>query len=135
MIDVVYGGKGTGKTRALVKKANEMVDENYGCVVYIDCSNNLIHNLKRSVRFINITEFPIEKEEGFLGFLCGIIAQNYDIKWIFIDGITYILEKDASKLENLFSKLKVIASQFEVEFNMSITGDKEDTPEYLKQYI
>lgn len=135
MIKAIYGEKGTGKTRTLVETANKMADENYGCVVFIDYSNHLIHNLKHGVRFVNVTEFPIEGEEGFLGFLCGIIAQNYDVKWIFIDGITYILRKDAGSLEKFFSKLKKIASQYDVEFNVSITGSREKLPDYLKEYM
>ncbi len=135
MIKAIYGEKGTGKTRTLVKTANEMADENYGCVVFIDYSNHLIHNLKHGVRFINVTEFPVKREEEFLGFLCGIIAQNYDVKWFFIDGITYILKKDAGSLESFFSKLKQIASQYDVEFTISVTGDKENMPEYLKEFV
>ena len=61
MIKAIYGEKGTGKTRTLVKTANEMADANYGCVVFIDYTNHLIHNLKHGVRFINVTEFPIKR--------------------------------------------------------------------------
>jgi hypothetical protein len=134
MIKAIYGEKGTGKTRALVKGANDMADENYGCVVFIDHSNHRIHDLKHGVRFINVTEFPIKREEGFLGFLYGVIAQNYDVKWIFIDGITYILKKNAKDLENFFVGLKQIASRYDIQFNVSVTGRKEDIPKYLKQY-
>ncbi|NSW90828.1 MAG: ATP-binding protein [Firmicutes bacterium] len=135
MIKAIYGEKGTGKTRAMVEYANKMADKNYGCIVFIDYGNQLIYDLKHGVRFINISEFPVETEEGLLGFICGIIAQNYDVKWIFIDGITHILKENAGSLESFFSKLKRIASKYKVEFNISVSGSKENMPEFLKEYI
>ena len=123
MIKAVYGEKGSGKTRSMVEYANEMA------------GNELIYDLKHGIRLININEFPVENEEEFLGFICGMIAQNYDLKWIFIDGITHILKKDAEGLESFFSKLKEIACKYSVEFNISVSGSKENMPGFLNQYI
>ena len=135
MIKVIYGGKGTGKTRSLVESANNMAQGNYGNVVFVEDSNQSMYKLVHEVRFVNILEFPVCGEDGFVGFICGIIAQNYDTKGIFIDGLTYILKKDAECLESFFSKLKLIASNYEVEFVISIDGSMEDIPEFLKEYI
>ena len=135
MIKVIYGGKGTGKTRFLVDSANAMAQGNYGNVAFIEDSNQSMYKLIHEVRFINILEFPISDEDGFIGFICGIIAQNYDTKGIFIDGLTYILKKDSKGLESFFSKLKLIASKYEVEFVISVQGNKEEVPDFLKEYI
>lgn len=134
MIKVIYGEKGTGKTRTLVDKANEMIKDNYGNIVFIEDSKQSMYDLARDIRFINIREFPIYKEESLIGFICGIIAQNYDTKSIFIDGLTYILKKDLKNLETFFSELEKIASKYEVEFNISINGSRDEIPEFLKEY-
>ncbi|HOJ10643.1 MAG TPA: hypothetical protein PK733_08630 [Clostridiales bacterium] len=135
MIKVIYGEKGTGKTRILVESSNVMAERNYGHVVFIEDSNQSMYKLIHKVRFINISEFPIYGEDGFIGFICGIISQNYDTKGIFIDGLTYILKKDVNDLEPFFSKLKVIASKFNVEFILSVNGNAENIPGFLKEYI
>jgi len=135
MIKLIYGEKGTGKTRTLVEKANAMAQGNYGNVVFIEDSKQSMYDLVRDIRFINILEFPVCNEDGFIGFICGIIAQNYDTKGIFIDGLTYILKKDAQSLEKFFSKIKEIAVKYEVEFNIAINGSWDDIPEFLNEYI
>lgn len=135
MIRVVYGEKGSGKTRKMVERANEMADKNYGCLAFIDNGNELIYYLKHGIRLINISEFPVDSEEKFIGFICGMIAQNYDLKWIFIDRIIHIIKKDAGELESFFSKLKEIACKYGVEFYISVHGSKESMPEFLNEYI
>ncbi|NMB97597.1 MAG: ATP-binding protein [Clostridiaceae bacterium] len=134
MIKLIYGEKGTGKTRTLVEKANAMAKANYGNVVFIEDSKQSMYDLVRDIRFINIREFPVSGEDGLIGFICGIIAQNYDTKGIFIDGLTYILKKEAKGLEKFFSKLKEVAMKYEVEFNISINGNRDDIPEFLSEY-
>lgn len=135
MLKVIYGGNGTGKTRTLVEMANEVAKGQYGNVVFVEDSNQSMYKLAREVRFVNLLEFPIMGEDGFIGFICGLIAQNYDTKGIFIDGLTYILKKDAKDLESFFSKLKPIASKYEVEFVLSVNGSMDNIPEFLKEYI
>mgnify|MGYP000079276686 CR=1 FL=1 len=135
MIKVIYGKKGTGKTRFLVENANELAQNKYGDVVFINNTNQIMYDLHRDVRLINVSEFPVEGEEWFIGFICGVISQNYDIKWIFIDDISYILKKEPDTLQELFSKLKKIAHEFNVEFTISICMEKENVPEFLNEYL
>lgn len=135
MIKAVYGEKGSGKTRAMVEHANKMADQHYGCIAFIDIGNELIYDLKYGIRLINISEFLVDSEERFIGFICGMIAQNYDLEWIFIDRLIRILKKDAEDLENFFLKLEEIARKYGVEFYISVSGSKENMPEYLNAYI
>jgi len=80
MIKVVCGKKGSGKTRALVDSANSFVSTALGDAVFIDGSSQLMCDLHHKVRFINVSEFPIDISSSctFLGFLCGIISSNFD---------------------------------------------------------
>ena len=130
MIRAVYGEKGSGKTRALVEHANKMADQHYGCIAFIDSGNELIYDLKHGIRLINISEFPVDSEERFIGFIYGMIAQNYDLKWILINRITHILKKDAKDLEGFFLKLKEISNKYGVEFDISVSGSKENMPNF-----
>jgi thymidine kinase len=134
MISVLYGEKGKGKTKLLVEQANKMVESCPGHVVFLDDSNDLMHKLDRNIRFINVLEFPIAGESSFIGFICGIVSQNYDIKCIFIDGLTYIVKSHVGQLEDFFGRLKEVSEKFEVDFVISISGSESDKPDFLKEF-
>jgi hypothetical protein len=135
MIKVVYGKKGAGKTKIMIDKANELALKCCGQIIFIDESNQLMYDLKHEIRFINLSEFPITEEKAFLGFICGIISCNYDIDTIFIDGLTYMLKLDISVLEGFFINLMAMAQQFEKNFYISINGDPETVPDFIKGYL
>ncbi len=135
MINVIYGKKGMGKTKILVENANNFAEQSSGDVVFIDDSNQLMYDLKRKIRFINVADFPVEGSTAFLGFLCGMISQDYDIDGVFIDGLTYIVKERTENLKEFFTGLKKLASKYNVTFNISINGDNEEMPEFLKEFI
>lgn len=135
MIRVFYGEKGMGKTKILVDSANFLAVEGRGDVVFIDDSNQLMYDLKHEVRFINVAEFPVDGASAFLGFICGIISEDYDINGIFVDGLTYIVKQDISTMEGFFAKLKDISTKYNIEFYISINGRTSDAPEFVKEFI
>ena len=134
MIKVFYGKKGTGKTKNMLENANGIVASSAGNVVYIDDSNELLIKLDKKIRFINVKDYPVVGSGAFLGFICGVASQNYDIETIFIDGLTYIVGEDASSLESFFKGLETITDDNTLNFFISINGDGE-VPAYLKNYI
>lgn len=136
MVNVICGKKGTGKTRALVEKANNLVSEDSGDVVFIDGTGRSMYDLGHKVRFINISEFPvtINKACSFLGFLCGMISEDYDIKGVFVDDLIEIVKDEACEMKSFFEDIEKLSSKFDIEFNFSIEGDKESLPEFIKAY-
>jgi hypothetical protein len=134
MVKVIYGEKGAGKTKILVDTANSLAKDTTGDVVFIDDSNQLMYDLKHEIRFINVSEFPVNGDQSFLGFICGIISEDYDIDGIFIDGLTYIIKQEISLLEEFFAKMKELANKFKIKFYISINGNPKLMPEYLKEY-
>jgi hypothetical protein len=134
MVKIVFGKKGMGKTKILIEEANKQAVESKGDIVFVDDSSQLMYDLNHKVRFINVSEFPIKGAEGFFGFICGIISEDYDIDAIFIDGLTYIIKEKVETLEEFFEKLKQISEKCKVNFYMSINGDTEVVPEFLKEY-
>lgn len=135
MIKVIYGNKGAGKTKTLVDEANNFTSKSKGDVVFIDDSDHLICDLKHEIRFINVTEFPVAGPAAFLGFICGVISEDYDIDGIFIDGLTYILKQNINSLKEFFVSLNSISTKYNVKFCMTINGEPDKTPEFLKEYI
>ena len=134
MIKVFYGKKGTGKTKHMLAAANAASKETNGSVVYIDDSNELLVKLSHKIRFINILDYPVFGSDAFLGFICGVVSQNYDIETIFIDGLTYIVHQDVDSLKKFFDGIAKISAEHTVSFYISINGDEETMPSFIKPY-
>ena len=134
MIKVFYGKKGTGKTKHMLEAANAASKETNGSVVYIDDSNELLVKLSHKIRFINILDYPVFGSDAFLGFICGVVSQNYDIETIFIDGLTYIVHQDVDSLKKFFDGIAKISADHTVSFYISINGDEETMPSCIKPY-
>ena len=90
MVKLMMGLKGTGKTKTLIKKVNEAVTSEHGNVLCIEKGNKLRYDIDHKVRLISTDEFGLIDYDMFYGFLCGLIAGNYDITAIFIDSVTKI---------------------------------------------
>jgi thymidine kinase len=106
LIQVIYGPKGTGKTKAMVESANRMSNECKGTVVFIDNSNERIYDLKHKIRFTNVSEYPVKNIDSLTGFVCGILSQDYDAEYIYIDSLSYILGDDIERLEEFFNAIE-----------------------------
>jgi len=135
MIKVLYGGKGMGKTKILLDAANKAVKECKGNVIFIDDCNDLITKLPYNIRFVNVMDYPVHGSHEFLGFICGIASRDYDLSQLYIDGLTYIVKEDISDLENFFRGAEQITKLCNFDLFMSINGDENDIPDFIKQYV
>ena len=134
MIKVIYGNKGIGKTKYLVASANALLDECSGDIVFINRGNSLVTNLKHEIRYVNIVDFPISTLNQLVAFICGLIAENYDVKAIFVDGLAKY-EGDMEEYPDFFEKLKMISEKFDTRFIISTSGDISSIPEFVnKEY-
>ena len=83
MVQIIAGKMGKGKTKFLLEKANVAVKECKGSLVYLDKNTKNMHELDNKVRLINVYDYPIRSYNAFIGFLCGIISQDYDLEYLF----------------------------------------------------
>lgn len=134
MIKVVYGNKGIGKTKYLVADANAMLKECLGDIVFINNDNSLITDLRHEIRYVNASDFPIINVNEMLAFMCGLIAEDYDIKAIYVDGLDKYFYKPGDS-GDFFEKLRKISDKFDVRFVFSINGDISGIPDFVsKEY-
>ena len=61
-INIIYGEKGSGKTKKMVDSANRSVEEAKGVVVYIDKDNSRIHDLEHTIKLIDASEYKVDSE-------------------------------------------------------------------------
>ncbi|HHZ12438.1 MAG: twitching motility protein PilT [Caldicoprobacterales bacterium] len=135
MIQAVVGGKGTGKTKTLVNMANKALDETKGEIVFISGERRRMIELNHRIRLIQLRDFDIRDFNVFYGFLSGIIAQNYDIERIFIDGLLEYLNEDLADIGDWISDITKISEKFNISFTISMNGDPDSVPTFLKKYI
>lgn len=135
MIQVIYGKKGSGKTKRLIDLANDSIKEQKGDVLFIDDDNRYMFDLRHEIRFINADEYDVHTAEIFYGFICGLLAQNFDVSLIFVDAFLKLTKTDIAQLEWLFTKLAFIGRRHEVRFVISVSGDPDTMPEFIRPYI
>lgn len=135
MIRVLFGEKGAGKTKRIISMANAAIKEANGSIVFIDSGNQYMYDVKRDIRYIDTTRFEIDGPKMFYGFLCGIAAQDYDLEHLFIDGFLKIVHHEPDTLEGLFQQLRRFAEDSDITITISISGNPNAVPEFLKEYL
>ena len=136
MVEIIAGEKGKGKTKRLLARVNEDLKTAQGSLVYIDKSQKHMTELDSKVRLINMADYTIDSSDEFIGFLSGVISQNYDIEEIFLDSFLTIGYLDNNEgLVAAIEKLDVISEKFSVKFILSISKNEADLPDSVKAKI
>lgn len=135
MIGVIFGEKGTGKTKKILDMANQSIQSAKGNTIFIDDDTSYIYDLSTKARFINASDYGITTPKMLYGFLCGLAASDFDLEAIYIDGILRIIGHELNSLEGLFDDLKLFSEKHNLSIIMSVTGSKETVPAFLKDYI
>ncbi len=135
MIELVYGGEGSGKTATLVKMANTNAEKAKGIHVYIDKSNSRMHDLEHSVKLVDATEYLLDGSKQLMAFVLGITAGNYDVETIYIDNIEKITKENLSQMEEAFIGMERASQLTGVRFVITALGERKDLPEYMDKYL
>lgn len=135
MINVIYGAKGSGKTKQIVADANAYAQTAKGVVVYFDRSNHRMHDLHRSIRLVDASHYGVRTQRDILSFIKGMLATNFDIEMIYIDGLSRLLDCNIADLEELYNGLEAIATEHGVHFTITASGALEDLPAFVKRHI
>lgn len=132
---IIYGPKGTGKTKAIIDLANSSLENAKGHVIFITDTNRYTRELKYTIRFLDVTRFAVQGEDGFRGFVKGIVAANGDNEIIFIDGIARITGKELAELESIFNAMEMLEKEYGVKFVLTCSASKEDLPEFVLKHV
>lgn len=135
MINVIIGEKGTGKTARLIEAVHSAEQAATGSVVFINKGKRHVLDLSHKVRLVDTEEYGVASYDGFYGFVCGILSQNYDIAHIFIDSITKIVNDDIAALEKFLDKVNVVAEQNNAEIQIILSMDPANATEGIKKYV
>lgn len=135
MIQVIYGSKGTGKTKQMIETANAAVANAKGHLIFITDTKRCMYDLEREIRFIDTTDFDIAGEAALCGFVKGVIAGNHDNEYIYIDGAMRIAGKPVSEMASFFFMLEKVAQQKDLNVCVSVSASKDELPDFVKKHL
>ena len=134
MIKLIIGKKGTGKTKILIDQINETVKSTNGNIVCIEKGDNVRRSISYKVRWCDVQQFGIEGFDAFYGFVAGMLAGNYDIKDIYVDGILRNAGRDYEALGNMLEKLDKLTGE-DANVVFTVSADEEELSENVKQFL
>lgn len=108
MVKFILGAKGAGKTKWLIDQANNDIKDGNGNIAFVEVDDDHIFSLDYNVRLINADDFRLQNIESFYGFLCGLMAMDYDLQKIYVDGVYKVVKLNIEELEFLFNKLSKV---------------------------
>ena len=135
MIKVIYGAKGTGKTKMMIDAANATVEIAKGHMIFITDSKRGMYDLEREVRFIDTSDYDIAGEAALCGFVKGVIAGNHDNEYVFIDGVVRIAGKPVAEMAAFFYMLEKVAKSNDVTITVSVSATREELPDFVTKYL
>lgn len=133
MINLIPGKKGTGKTKILVDSIKESAAKATGNVVCIERGMKLTYDIPHNVRLVDAEEYGINSFDAFYGFVAGMLAGNYDIQEVFVDGILKIGGRDYDAFGAMIEKVAMLAKDIKIVFTVS--ADVEDLPAKVRAFI
>ena len=135
MVQLIVGVKGAGKTKKMLDHVHDSIKNVGGNIVYLDKSSQNMHELDNKVRLINVSEYPIQNTDQFLGFVCGICSQDYDLQEIYLDGFLKISGLEGKDISDALKQLNKISEQFKVNMILSVSMNEEDLPEFARSQV
>ena len=137
MIQIISGTKGSGKSKQLIDIANEALAKESGFVVFIDDDKRYMYDLKREIRFVDATDYKAfsgYSAETFLAFVSGMLAANFDITLVCIDGLLKLTNAQPEALESFFVQLSQISENHSCNFVVAMSAETDKLPESIRKY-
>ena len=132
MIKLIVGAKGSGKTKTMIDMINNATKTTSGNIVVIEKSMKLTTEINHAARLLDADEYDINGADMLYGFVAGVLAGNYDITELFIDGILKILDHDMDAAAKLLDAVDKITGS--IETVITISADPAALPEAMKKY-
>ena len=135
MIKLMIGVKGTGKTKALIDRANSALAATNGNVVVLEKGDKLRYDIGYQVRLINTNDYLIGDASSLIGFIAGILASNSDVTDVLVDSALKIAGEDVAAFEASLGKLEQLTAVQKVNIFMTVSMPVENVSDTLKKFM
>ncbi len=139
MIQVILGGKGSGKTKLLLDMTNNALKAEHGNgnIIFIDDDKRYMYDLRHEIRFVDASDYAAASKctaDAFLAFISGMLAADFDVTLIAIDAFKKLVVNPLDELEGFFTELDKLSTRHNCNFVLSISAPEEEVPEFIKKY-
>lgn len=134
MIKLIVGPKGAGKTKTMIDMIDNATKTTSGNIVVIEKSMKLTTSINHQARLLDVDEYGIQGGDMLYGFVAGVLAGNYDITELFIDGILRIVDYDMDVAATVLDKIDAITRD-SVEVVITVSATEDALPEGIKKYM
>ncbi|HIX18689.1 MAG TPA: ATP-binding protein [Candidatus Gemmiger faecavium] len=134
MIKLIVGPKGAGKTKTMIDMIDNATKTTAGNIVVIEKSMKLTTSINHQARLLDVDEYGIQGGDMLYGFVAGVLAGNYDITELFIDGILRIVDHDMDVAATVLDKIDAITRD-SVEVVITVSATEDALPEGIKKYM
>lgn len=135
MVKIIAGNRGKGKTKCLLDMVNEQIKTAHGSIAYLDKSTKHMYELNNKVRLINVSDYPVDTFDGFIGFVCGILSQDNDLEQIYVDCFMKIAGLEGKNPSEAIAKVIELSEKTGVEFILSVSADEADLSKDVQPYV
>lgn len=127
MVKLLVGHKGSGKTKKMIKLANDEIEHSKGSVIFINKNSRLMYDLKYNIRVVCMDDFEhITNCDEYVGFLYGIISSDHDIETVYIDSILKHADFSLGDVPVFLERLKNISKNYGMDFVVSLSAEREE---------
>ena len=134
MMKLIVGSKGSGKTKTMVDMINSATKTTAGNVGVIEKGMQLTYNIDHKARLVDLADYKISGYEMLYGFVAGVLAGNYDITELFVDGMIRVGGDDLEALGKTLDAIAAIAGD-STEVVVTISAEESALPESVKKYL
>lgn len=134
MIKILVGQPGIGKTKEMINHANSAIKSAKGSIIFIGESDESVLEINHSIRYVNISEYPLDSSNEFIAFLHGLMGGNYDIESLYLDGVLNVYIMTPREICDWLDKIKAIAEKHNIHIEISISIDG-DIPDCFTPYL
>lgn len=130
MVSLILGKKGSGKTKRLIEKVNDAIENSNGNVVCVEKQPKLTYDVNYRARLIDTDHYKVSGYEAFYGFLCGICAGDHDITDVLIDATLRIGGRDYDELCTFLKRVDELSKSHveEKSFIFTVSADEAEIP-------
>lgn len=133
MLKLIVGTKGSGKTKTMIEMIDAATKTTSGNIVVVEKSMKLTTEINHAARLVDVDEYKVVGGDMLYGFVAGMLAGNYDITEMFIDGILRIVDHDMATAEKVLEAIDKITPDIEVV--VTISADVSEIPADFKKYV
>ncbi len=119
----------------MIDQINDAVKTSKGNVVVVEKRHEAdLRHRPRCTSDRSMDEYKIAGGEMLYGFVAGLMASNYDITDLYIDGILKVLDHDINRLGAVLDEMAAIAGD-SVKVTVTVSADEAALPHDVKKYL